>query len=442
MPFTSGRVTYCKFQVQGDAPATVDEAMLSILSEHRFRESGIGTPDEVEAGFVTAEHLLDTQFTFEKVAFGVGNVPGTAALLAMRVDTHKVPSDVKAAYRKINENAAAAASATGFASKAEKRDAKELAARQMEEDLAAGKFRRSKSTELLWDLTNKTLYCAAAGTTVIEHLVRLMRNAFSCDLQYQSAGVAAGEFFRADGKQRDYEDVQPSAFTAPPPEALADHESFDGPRNVNIPQLPWIAQATDLKDYLGNEWLLWLWWLTETDDGNIPGTDLFVAITAALDMDCAWGVRGKQSLRGEIVGGGPTRLPEAGDALAHGKWPRKAGLIVSDGESQWELTLQADKLIASSIKLPEIEDAPTPRELLEQRLQLTLAAARALDDAYAAFLKQRTSGGWPSKRESIGKWIKQRVKARQPAAASASPGVVVLADAPPAPKKTETIKVD
>lgn len=432
MPFTSGRVTYCKFQVLGDAPASVDDAMLSILAEHRFRETDIGTPDEVEVGFVTAEHLLDTQFTFEKIAFGVGNTPGTAALIAMRMDTHKVPSDVKAAYRKINENAAAAASPTGYASKAEKRDAKDLAARQMAEDLAAGRFRRSKSIELLWDLSNQTLYCAAAGTTVIEHLVRLMRNAFSCDLQYQSAGVAAGEFFRADGKQRDYEDVQPSAFTAPPPEASENHEEFDGPRNVNIPQLPWIAQATDLKDYLGNEWLLWLWWLTETNDGNIPDTDLFLAITASLDMECAWGVRGKQSLRGEIVGGGPTRLPEAGDALAHGKWPRKAGLILSDGESQWELTLQADKLVASSIKLPEIEDAPTPRELLEQRLQLTLAAARALDAAYGAFLKQRTAGGWPTKRDAIRKWIKDRTQARQPE--------VVVAAAPPSPQPAAAVE--
>lgn len=408
MPFTSGRVTYCKFQVTGDTPASVDEAMLSILSENRFRETDIGTPDEIEVGFVTAEHILDTRFTFDKIAFGVGGIPGSAALFALRMDTHKVPSEVKNAYRKINEQAAAAASSTGFASKAEKRDAKELAGRQMDEDLASGKFRKSKSVEVLWDLKNRTLYCGAAGTTVIEHLSRQMRQAFACELQYLSAGVAAGEFFRADGKQRDYEDVSPSSFTAPPPEASADHESSEAPRNLSIPQLPWIAQSVDLKDYLGNEWLLWLWWLTETNDGEVPGTDFFIAIMNSLDMDCAWGVRGKQSLRGEIVGGGPTRLPEAGDALAMGKWPRKAGVLLSDGESNWELTLQADKLVVSSIRLPEIEDAATPRELLERRLELTLAAADAIDKMYAAFLKQRTGSGWGTKRDTIRKWIKER----------------------------------
>lgn len=416
MSFTQGRVTFCCFKVVGDAPKTVDEAMLSIFAEHRFRETEIGTPDEVEVGFVTAEHLLDTDFTFEKAAYGVGGLPGSAALLAMRMDTHKVPADVKQAYRKINEQAAAAGSPTGFASKSEKRDAKETAARQMEEDLAAGKFRKSKSIQLLWDLAHQKLYCAAAGNTVIEHLSRLFRQSFSCELEYLSAGVAAGEFFRANGRQRDYEDLHPGALTAPPAEANERHDDAEGPRDLSIPELPWIAQSVDLKDYLGNEWLMWLWWLTETNEGAIGETGLFAAIINSLDMDCAWGVRGKQSLRGEIVGGGPTRLPEAGEALATGKWPRKAGLILSDGEAQWELTLQADKRVVSSVKLPEIEEAATPRELIERRLELTLKLAEALDRAYTAFLAQRASSGWSSKRDAMRKWVRARMHQTNPAA--------------------------
>jgi len=421
MSFTQGRVSFCCFKVTGDAPPAVDEAMLSILSEHRFRETEIGAPDEVEVGFVTAEHLLDTDFTFEKVAYGVGGMPGTAALLSMRMDTHKVPADVKQAYRKLNEQAAAEDSPTGYASKSEKREAKETAARQMQEDLAAGKFRRSKSIQLLWDLAHQKLYCAAAGNTVIEHLSRLFRQSFSCELEYLSAGVAAGEFFRAHGRQRDYEDLHPGAFTPPPPEAAERHDDAQtsgGPQDVSIPELPWIAQSVDLKDYLGNEWLTWLWWLTETEEGVIGETGLFVALVQALDMDCAWGVRGKQSLRGEIVGGGPTRLPEAGEALASGKWPRKAGLLLSDGEAQWELTLQADKRVVSSVKLPEIEEAATPRELVERRLELTLKLAEALDRAYTTFLTQRASGGWPGKREAMRKWVRSRV---QPRAVPAEP---------------------
>ena len=75
-------------------------------------------------------------------------------------------------------------------------------------------------------------------------------------------------------------------------------------------------------------------------------------------MDCAWERTGKQTLRGE----NPTRLPEAADALATGKWVRKAGLILADAEHQWELTLQGDTMTVGAAALPEdaAGEASTP----------------------------------------------------------------------------------
>ena len=108
MPITSGRVSYCRFRVTGDAPDSVDETFTDLLHEHHFRETEIGAPDEVEAGWVTAEHLMDTNFTYDKVAYG------PFAMFALRIDTHKVPGEVKKAYQKMNEQAAAAESPTGL----------------------------------------------------------------------------------------------------------------------------------------------------------------------------------------------------------------------------------------------------------------------------------------------------------------------------------------
>ena len=132
--------------------------------------------------------------------------------------------------------------------------------------------------------------------------------------------------------------------------------------------------------------------------------EAFVAIDKTLDMDCAWGAAGKQSLRGD----GPTRLVEAGDALLTGKWPRKLGLILSDGEHQWELTLQGDRMLVSAAALPEIEDAEGPRELTETRLLLTRRLSDTLDALYARFIALRSGSSWPATRESIGQWIKDR----------------------------------
>ncbi len=410
MPFTSGRVTFCRFHVSGDSPPAVDETFLELLHEHRFRETEIGAPDEVEAGFVTAEHLFDTQFSFEKVAYG------RYALFSLRIDTHKVPAEVKKAYQKMNEAAAASDSPTGFASKAEKREARELAGRQVSEDLAAGRFRKSRSVQVVWDLPGGTVYSANASNAVTEQLVRLMRQSFSVQLEPLSSGTLAGLLLSEQGRSRDYEDIAPSAFTPPPAETTRHDDDEEGgmPRPKGTPICPWVTKSIDLKDFLGNEFLTWLWWQQEAKEGVVETEqgELFITITKTLDMDCAWEVGGKQTLRCDK----PTSLPEADDALRTGKWPRKVGLLLSDGEHHWELTLQGDALHASAAQLPDITDAQTDREVVEQRLALTGALSRSVNALYAAFLRQRTATGWAGKRETISAWIRQRRAKPQPTA--------------------------
>ena len=443
MAFDSGRITFCRFRVVGDAPASVDETALGILAEHAFRETEIGAPDEVETGFTTGQHLLDTQFSYEKNGYGLPGAGGGASMLlaAVRIDTHKVPADVKQAYRKLNEQAAASGNPSGFASKAQKQEAGELASRQIHEDLAAGKFRKSKLVPILWDLSRGVLYCGATGNAVQEQLARLMRASFNVELEAISAGALAGEMLRRQGRTRDWEDLHPSPLTPAPPEAHAAMDEADAPTDVSIPTIPWRAQAVDLKDFLGNEWLIWLWWLAETAEGVVPikgeaggagggdgGGEAFITIDKSLEMECAWGVRGKQSLRAGSSPVALTRLPEAGEALATGKWPRKLGLILADGECQWDLSLQADRLHVTSAALPEVADAESPRELTEARLALVARLTSVLDGMYARFLEERTGPGWPGRREALAGWIRQRRGGGQ-AKAGAGVATVELAGA-------------
>jgi hypothetical protein len=407
MSFQSGRATFCRFAVMGDAPAAVEAPLLSILQEHAFKESDIGAPEEVESGWTTGVHLFDTQFTYEKNGYG------PVLMWSMRLDTHKIPGEVRAAYRKMNEQAAAEGNPSGFASKRQKKDATDLAGRQLHEDLAAGKFRRSKTIPLMWDLSTQTLYCGAVGNVVIEQLSRLMRDSFAVDIEELSAGVLAGRVLRGSGRGRDYEDVKPSPFTPPPAAAHDDHDDADGPRDLETPVVPWTSQSTDLKDFLGNELAIWLWWLSETAEGTIATTsptggtrDVFITIDKALDMDCAWGVLGKQTLRSD----GPTRLREAAEALAGGKWPRKLGLLLSDGEHQWEFTFAADRFAVSSAALPQIAEAQSPREVMDARVKLITDLSVTLDAVYQAFLAKRTASGWPATRGKIREWIAARRK--------------------------------
>lgn len=411
MSFRSGRVSFCRFHVVGDAPLTLDETALGILTENAFVEQEIGTPNEIESGFITGEHLLDTQFTFEKNAFG--DPPGSMLLFALRVDTNKVPAEVRHAQRRINELAAASQNPSGFASKAQKREAKELADRAMAEDLAKGKYRKSKSIPLLWDLSNQTLYCAASGNKVAEQVAMRMRQAFEVTLEPMGSGGLASKLLIPQGKGRDMEDLRPSAITSPPAETGESREQkVKTPRGAEVPPVPWVSASSEPRDFLGNEFLLWLWWQCETSEGLFDVADIItekklelsIMLDRTLDMDCAWGQTGKQSLRGA----GPTRMPEAAHALLTGKWPRKAGLMLADRDAQYELTLQGDRLIVSGSTLPEVADAESPRQLLEARLLLTRRLAQAIDSLYAAFLSLRVGSGWSAKRSALRRWIGQR----------------------------------
>ena len=282
--------------------------------------------------------------------------------------------------------------------------------------MAAGRFRKSKSVQVVWDFSQGVVFCANASSSVVEQLVRLFRKTFAAELTPMTAGTEAGHFLSQQGKSRDYEDLLPSPLTKPPVDS-GHHDDEASPRDRHTPICPWVTKSIDLKDFVGNEWLTWLWWVCESQEGVVESEkagDLFVTITRSLDMDCAWEIGGKQTLRCDK----PTSLLEADDALKTGKWPRKFGLILSDGEHQWDLTLGGDTLNVGSALLPDITEAQTPREIIEQRLALIGSLSFALDQLYAVFLKQRTASGWPSKREQLSTWIKQRGATKRTAPAA------------------------
>ena len=105
--------------------------------------------------------------------------------------------------------------------------------------------------------------------------------------------------------------------------------------------------------YLGNEFLLWLWFVLETAGDTLTlgdGSEVVVMLARTLLLDCPRALSGNETIRSE----GPTKLPEARWAIQSGKLPRQAGLILVRHDRQYELTLQAETLAVGSanIRLP------------------------------------------------------------------------------------------
>lgn len=401
MSFLNGRVSYSRLRVSGASPQgapfeVINVDFLATLKKHAFKPSPTPRIGVLETGFTTGIHLLDKAFSEEKNAFG------QCAHFAIRVDSHQISGDLKKALRLVNEHAAAKGAASGFASRADKQDAKETANAEIERELATGKYRKSKMVPVMWDLEKHIIYTPASGA-VIEELAKLMREAFSVNLEIMSAGPLATEIvMAAKGPLKVLADLRPSAFTNPPTGGTNYGETNDGKIDKSLPGIPWVAKAYDLNDYLGNEFLMWLLWYSL--EGPISTTknygvgDTSVILWKALDLECAWGITGKTALRmgADADGNGsPLQTPECRKALAAGKWPRKMGMLLSNDEHAFEVVLQGDHMQVNGLVLPAIDGADSERELQDACIHLIRAFNDTLEATYAAFLRVRLSSKWP-----------------------------------------------
>jgi len=390
MGFPSGSLSFRRFAVIGKSPASPDQSLLDCLSEHALRPGEFGVPEETEYGWSGGRHVLDAQFSFEH------NVFADALHFALRIDRNKVPGELKKAWQIMDEEAAAASNPSGFISKNQKREVKDGIRRKVDDELRSGKFRRSKLLPILWDLQGGILYCNATGSS-FEKLAEIFERTFDLKLQPLTAGSLALRLLEPHGRKRDYEDFRPTRFV-------------HGPNGESeYPDYPWVLKGPEPKDFIGNEFLLWLWHEADHRTGIIKtesAGDVTLYIDRSLDLDCAYGQTGRDALRGT----GPSRMPEARDALRSGKLPRRAGFILDALGQQFSFNLGSEAMSLGGGKLPEIEDAETPRVLFEERIALLRDLCKSLDALFETFLEVRASSAWESQVSGIRKWILESTK--------------------------------
>jgi hypothetical protein len=389
MGFASGSVTFKRFAVLGDGPTLVDQGLLDKFDALILRPGEIGLPEEIEYGWSGGRHILDGHVSFER------NVFADCLHVAIRVDTNKVPGALKKAYTIMEEEAVASTNPSGFISKNQKRDVKDTVGRKLDDELRSGRFRKSKIVPVLWDLPNQCIYAAVSGKSQ-EMLLELFERTTGLSLLPLSSGSLALRLMEPRGHRRDYEDSRPTRFVYGP-EGESQH-----------PDYPWTAKGPEPKDFLGNEFLLWLWHELEVKSGTLTTATGPVAIMLdkSLDLDCAYGQTGRDALRGD----GPNRMPEARDGLRSGKVPRKAGMVLDAAGHTFGLTLNAESLAVGSAKLPDIEDAEDERGVFEQRIELIRDLSKTLDALFDQFLKLRCGAAWEGQTANVRRWIQSFTK--------------------------------
>ncbi len=408
MPFRQGSISYSRFALQGDLPQAPDEALFALLRKHPVKPGAL-TGEGTASGWCTGRHVFDGEFNWDECGF-----PGSV-LCAMRLDTAKVPAEIRRAYMAMALDSKVGPSEDGakvYPSRTARKDAREDAERRCETEIREGKYRRVSMVPVLIDLTQRTVLAPISSDTSFQEIRGLIDTTFGCKLSRRCAGATAADLMHARGGASELEDALPDAFTRPPAEAMARaQEEGRATRNAARPEVPWALAGGDALDFLGNVFLLWLWWHAEAREGvvELPAAPVAIVIDKIVDLECPWGVTGRSSLRGTL----PTRTQEAAKALQSGKWPRKLGLLLAAHGLEFQCTLQGDHFQVSGLQMgAPSESARTPRLELEERLDRLSTFEGVLLGLYDCFLRDRFSQGWPTRRQQISDWISSRSAVR------------------------------
>src|SRR5262249_11546916 len=158
------------------------------------------------------------------------------------------------------------------------------------------------------------------------------------------------------------------------------------------------------RDFLGNEFPLWLWFrLDDSDTIKLgDGSEVTAMLSRTLVLECPRGQTGKESINSEA----PARLPEARRAIQAGKLPRKAGLTLVRQDEESDRALQAETLAVSGARLPPPEEADE-RPRLEERVTQLRHLIETVDLLYDAFCRVRLGDAWPKELARLQQWLQR-----------------------------------
>jgi hypothetical protein len=383
MGFLSGSISFERFRASGSDIGQFAAEHLKTLKRFAIDKVETSSQDEPAVGFLAGKHLLDLDFSPEK------NLLGDVLHCGVRIDVQKIPAALRKAWLDIELTALAADNASGKLTKAQRQEAKEAVEARCEGEIADGRFRRMQQVPALWDAREGVLYLGTSSPTALEQCLGLFEQAFGLTLERITAGRLAQHWAGSAKKKIALENIVPSAFNVDQAE----------------PQIAWIKGVSQNLDFLGNEFLLWLWWSLETQSDAFEledGSEVVGMLNRTLSLECPLAESGKETITSES----PVRLPEAMNALSSGKLPRKSGLLLVRQGVEYSLTLQAETLAVAGAKVKVADTGNTAGSGSEEdRVEAVRTLAETIDLVFAAFCSRRLGKGWSGELNEIQRWL-------------------------------------
>ena len=382
MGFFNGRATFTRYQVSGKAPKMFGPDELAKLAENAAGRQRLASADGIEIGWTAGGHILDTRFDMAK------NIINDMLFFALRIDQQKLPSDLLKAYYQVDLDALTSTNPSGRPSARQKKEARESARERLEHEARDGRFLKRKAIEVVWDRLANEIYFGTTSVTNIDRLMSLVKNTFGLAVEGVTAGRRAFQLAELHQQARNVDDAAPSPFIP----------------GVSPTDVAWILDEGS-RDFIGNEFLLWLWFHSDTEKDTFKlsdGTEVSVMLASTLTLECPRGQTGHETISHE----GPTRLPEARRAIQSGKMPRKVGMILVRHGVQYEFTIHAETLGIGSARLPPSEEEDD-RARLDERATQIRTLIETLDLLFDAFGQVRFGSDWTKELAKMQRWLKR-----------------------------------
>lgn len=159
--------------------------------------------------------------------------------------------------------------------------------------------------------------------------------------------------------------------------------------------------------FLGEEFLLWLWWKWEADGGgefSLPG-GRYVGI--AIDDLLVFAPLGDDDTKQTLAHGMPTRTAEARQALRGGHRVAKARLLIAEGARQWVATIEGATLRVAGKLLDDESECESAEDRNADRAANWLALHEIVAALFGQFLRVRVGEGWREEADRMAVWMQQ-----------------------------------
>ena len=395
-------MTFRTFDVTG---SRVGRAHAQGLAEklQSFRFTGLGSAAEGQAaGWVGPEHVLDADFSLAHV------LHGPFLCFGYRVDRRKVPGDLLAAHVALELAAWQKDNDGKRVPKKERARIKTDAKKRLLEETPA----TSKATPCWWDLSEGRLYVGSASKATEEGVRGLLDRTFADD--GKSLAPVVGTRSRVPKILADHVvDVLRVAFGLPEVDARL--------RETKPLRLFGGEAVAESPDFLGREFLTWLWFRGETCSAvdvlkiaarsahgsrahRLAVQSVGGEVTVFVNDSLSFVSSDKKDTTVSVSHGAPTVRPEATAALRAGLTLRKAKLTIARGPNLWSFTLDGETFDVSGLKTSR------PMKVTEERGEKNLFEEGAADStdgddvetAAVAKKAQREAEGEDAKSDRLG----------------------------------------